>query len=486
MICSPYRLSRPDRYCRLLPPFQHSGNPEKVTANLEELARSMFREEPEPPPIKMLVDAVVKPPGPPAAAYTYFGQFIMHDLTFDDTPFRSAGVQEPEETVNYRTPRLDLDSVYGDGPFSSRHRHLYDGIRFLIGTSARNPTAALFDVPLIDDLPTVVDERNCENAILRQIHAMFLKLHNLAVDNLCDVYGDPEKLFQAARARVRWQYQWLVRHDFLPNVCDNMVYRAVVLRNHRLIHWPPGRFSIPVEFSQAAARFGHSLVRETYGLRPHVPTEQRRQGVDLGELFGSSRRRGSLPADKAVEWSHFIQSVEAPAKDLDTTLVNPFRNLPDDTIHSFVTSAMPHDPNMLAIRTLGRGAATRLPTGQQVRVALQPKAVLPVPPENAAWKKLRDLGFENETPLWFYILLEAEIQGGRERLGTIGSRLVAEVIEAALRHDPDSFLFQEGGQWTCPLWESSDNEKRLIQNLANLAVVIGLEQERKQPSINQV
>lgn len=470
MISPPYRVSRPDRYCRLLPPFQHPGDPKDVEDRLVELAKSMFRvSEERALQEARLAEAPVT--GPFSAAYTYFGQFIMHDLTFDDTPFRSAGIQEPEETVNYREPKLNLDSVYGSGPFGGADRHLYKGIRFRLGP-VRNHNRALFDVPLDRCWPVVADERNCENAILRQIHAMFLLLHNLAVDNLEKKAEQKDKkkrqeLFEAARDRVRWTFQWLVRYDFLPRICNLRVYKAVTSGCQRLIHWPPGSFSIPIEFSQAAARFGHSMVRSTYILR-NGGSE-----ISLWDLFGSVRRAGPLPATKAVGWSHFTQE---RARDIDTTLVNPFKRLPDETIHSYVTSPMPHEPHMLAVRTLCRGAAARLPTGQQLRVALQPKATIKFSNPNVEREKLlRKLGFEHETPLWYYLLLEAE-SWGKQRLGPIGSRIIAEVIDAALAHDRSSFLFQENEEWRRDL---SKDGTALIKHLSDLAVIVGLERKRQ-------
>jgi len=456
-----------------LPPFQHPGDPKDIKDRLEELAKSMFKARPPPPiPLAQPGNAAHTGQGRVAAAYTYFGQFIMHDLTFDDTPFRSAGLQEPDETINYRNPRLDLDSVYGNGPFSVVHRHLYDGVRFRLGP-VRNPNGAFFDVPLMGCFPAVADERNCENAILRQIHAMFLLLHNLAVDKL-EEKGNQKgrreqlKLFEAARARVRWTFQRLVRHDFLPKVCDVRIYKVVIIEGQRRIHWPPGRFSIPVEFSQAAARFGHSMVRSGYILRKKPVTEE----ALLGELFGSTRRVGPLPGRKAVEWAHFANAQKTPAKEMDTRLVNPFADLPDEVIHPFITSPMPHEPHMLAVRTLCRGAATRLPTGQQLRVALQPNSTIDV--SGPAQKLLRKLRFEHETPLWYYVLLEAE-SAGKLHLGPIGSRIIAEVIEAALLHDPDSFVFQENEEWRRDLLVKDRGGKaKPIKELSDLAVVVGL------------
>jgi hypothetical protein len=478
MISPPYSLSRPDRYCRLLPPFRHSGDPKKVTGRLKQLAESMYLTTPVPEALAAL-PAVPDSGGPIApVAYTYFGQFIMHDLTYDDTPFRSAGHREPEKTVNHRTPRLDLDSVYGDGPFSSKHHHLYNGVYFRLG-EIKNRNEAEFDVPLDNnDLPMIADERNCENAIMRQVHVMFMRLHNLMVKKLDNGRISDKTLFEAARTRVRWQFQWLVRENFLPLVCEAAVCEAVTKKNQRLVHWPAGRFSIPVEFSQAAARFGHSMVKATYTLTK-PPGNVHPVDVPLTSLFIKPGRKGPIDPDHAVEWYHFTSS-RRTAQEIDTLLVDPLSRVPDESIDPFVTSPMPHEPHMLALRTLCRGAATKLPTGQQVRVALEPGAVLRVPDTNLAWPRLHKLGFANETPLWYYILLEAETNGKRVRLGTVGSRLVVEVIEAALLHDPGSILSQGSGAWEPPDWTIDGKQQRIL-NLYRLAIVVGLEPEHPEP-----
>ncbi len=455
MISPPHRLSAPTRYCRLLPAFQYAKGPHNVEQRLNRLAESMFEKNGAAAPATEF---------PLAAAYTYFGQFITHDLTFDGTAFRDAGQAEPEETINGRTPALDLDSIYGDGPGSANHGHLYDGISFRIG-AARTARGALFDVPLIDNFPAVADSRNCENAMLRQIHAMFLLLHNAAVQKRIGS-GPVGRVFESARALVRWQFQWLVRNDFLLRVCKREIYQAVIVDEDRRIVWPPGCFSIPVEFSQAAARFGHSMVRSKYRM-----TERGRE-VSLGELFGSTHRPGALASEMAVDWSHFMRPRSENSMLIDTHLVDPLLHLPDDSIHPFVVSPGPHEPHALALRTLSRGAATKLPTGQQLRDALDPTAV--IPEESEGWKNARACGFARDTPLWYYLLLEAEVNERGLTLGAVGSRIVAEVIEASLRHDPESFLFQNDGAWAPSKWKTPDGTVSPIRNLAELATVVGL------------
>lgn len=469
MICSPYSLSRPDRYCRLLPPFYYPGDREDIEDRLLELAQSMFPATPKSDaivPMIEMADPTVE--GLPAAAYTYFGQFIMHDLTFDDTPFRAAGLREPADTINFTTPRLDLNSVYGDGPGSETHGHLFNGDRFEIGAVLSSITNVPFDVPLTrNDQPAVADPRNCENAIVRQIHAMFLLLHNLVVDNLRES-ARPTNVFNSARCHVRWIFQHMVRHDFLPNVCNNKVCFSVT-RGSRALHWPWGHFSIPVEFSQAVARFGHSMVRENYRL------QERSDPVDLSVLLESARGKGALAKELVVDWQHFLRSQSQASDFIDTTLVSPLAKLPNASIHPFVNSPMPHEPHMLALRTLCRGARTGLPTGQQMRMAVAPGAIIREPKEgDFPWKKLEDLGFENDTPLWYYTLLEAQINETGRRLGIVGSRIVAEVIEASLQHDPGSFFYRRDGVCPDKSWAGENGFNGKIRDLLDIAMAVGL------------
>src|SRR5436190_5575913 len=67
-----------------------------------------------------------------SAGYTYLGQFIDHDLTFD--PASSLERQnDPDGLVDYRTPRFDLDSVYGRGPDDQPYLYRSGGLRMLLG-----------------------------------------------------------------------------------------------------------------------------------------------------------------------------------------------------------------------------------------------------------------------------------------------------------------------------------------------------------------
>jgi hypothetical protein len=415
---------------------------------------------------------------------TYFGQFVDHDLTLDTTPLREAGWSKPIHTINHRTPWLDLDHLYGDGPCSSRHHHLYesDDASFRLGHSPYGGEP--FDVPFTyEGRLALADARNGENIILRQIHAMFLKLHNVAVRDLPKNLP-PRERFDRARDRVRWQYQRLVRNWYLLEICHQEVYDAVFEDGDRRIDWSQNGFAIPVEFSVAAMRFGHSMVRATYKLR--------RGGKDheLPKLFGGQNNRALDPSLK-INWDFFSSSdATAEANPIDTTMAEPLFELPDEHIDLYVRTPMPHPPPALALRTLTRGAAIRLPTGQQVRDALGEDDIPRTPGGGAGdpWKPLRAAGLVEDTPLWYYILLEAQLgpglAGGMRptrkigglgaTLGNLGSRLVAEVIAASLQEDPTSFVRRRGPTWPGEPWTTPDGKQIKVESLADVAKVVGV------------
>ena len=70
------------------------------------------------------------------AGYTYLGQFVDHDLTFDTTSSLKPLSEDPlqPDPSNLRSPRFDLDCVYGSGP--SDQPYMYEGAKLLYGKSA--------------------------------------------------------------------------------------------------------------------------------------------------------------------------------------------------------------------------------------------------------------------------------------------------------------------------------------------------------------
>ena len=196
------------------------------------------------------------------AFFTYLGQFLDHDMTLDTLPLPTTFV-DPTTIPNSRDPRLNLDSVYGGGP--EANPELYEADRKHLKVNDR-------DLPRnLDGSAILVEGRNDENQVIAQIHVAFLRAHNRLIDKGHNL--------EHARNLMRWRYQWLVVHEFLPEVLDAGVY-ADVFRSDGSIETrfydPKLAFKavMPVEFSVAAYRFGHSQVRRAYRITEGGPFVQ--------------------------------------------------------------------------------------------------------------------------------------------------------------------------------------------------------------------
>jgi len=312
-----------------------------------------------------------EPESLPYAGYTYFGQFVDHDLTKDKASLDEAMVWAPEENRNHQTPFLDLDHLYGNGPFHPVDKRLYEpGDVRLRRSPANGQAGGRFDVATDDaGVPLVADDRTVDNIILRQITAVFVHLHNCAVEQWRTSFEkDLPGLFERARLQTTWQYQWLICEDFLGQILDYSTYKNVFRQHRPLIKWD--RFSIPVEFSTAAMRFGHSAVREQYTLS---------QGNDknLRAIFDPELHGKALPADYEIDWGFFFQgasSVVTPLpvnalvmRPIDARISESLHHIPSPTKRLYNPASKkandllpPGALDSLPVRTLFRGAALGL------------------------------------------------------------------------------------------------------------------------------
>jgi hypothetical protein len=374
------------------------------------------------------------------AGYTYFGQLVNHDLSFD--PVSSLQLRnDPAGVEDFRTPRFDLDMVYGGGPEDMPYLYAQDrrsGGELLLVGDGRAQFGNRFarqDLPRnAEGRALIGDPRNDENAILTQLHLAFLRFHNRVVSDLRDgghaAYwaGGEGELFGEAQRIVRWHYQWVVAHDFLPRVLPAGLVEGLLAQKRpaRLVF--DGAPFMPAEFSAAAFRFGHTLVRPSYQLNDRT-REVRLFGAgsdpaDASHLGGFR----PLPARLVADWSRFLELSPAappqPARRLDTRLPAPLTSLPAGV------GPPGSAGRSLAWLNLTRGNAMGLPSGQDVAEAL---GALPLPPD-----ALRLAGAP--APLWYYVLTEAATLGEGRRLGPAGASIVAETVAALLRADPASFV----------------------------------------------
>jgi hypothetical protein len=399
------------------------------------------------------------------AGYTYLGQFITHDITFDPTALQGA-LTDPSSLMNFRTPCLDLDSVYGSGPAADPYLYQRrDRDLFLIGRTSekRGPVNESIPPSLPFDLlraangyAIIGDPRNDENIIIAQLHLLFLRFHNKVVEDLRNGTIPRKSLsrpiFEEARELVTWHYQWIVLNEFLPLFLDH--HQLAEALGRRCFYNPVDGLFIPVEFSAAANRFGHSMVRNAYdynrvfrfpknGVQPPGTVLAR-----LNLLFRFTGASGPgdtvpIPSEWIIDWRRFFP-LDRNVQVISSRLINPF-------ISNFFHEIPPPPPppfNSIVIRNLLRGRSFGLPSGQSVALhmgfhPLSESDIASGPDGEVAARR----GFHIESPLWYYVLKEAEIQGKGERLGQVGSRIVAEVLIGLLENDINSYVVRNPN-WT--------------------------------------
>lgn len=469
------------------------------------------------------------------AGYTYFGQFIDHDITRDGTAgaVQDVAELEPDQILQIRSPRLDLDSLYGE--FGGRDESFFDPqdpmlfkigmtepLPGFLGTGPNDPVADSHpnDLPRVlfgKDLgrPLIGDDRNDENLIVSQLHLVFLKFHNKVIGVLRQQGNASPRLFTQARELVTRHYQWLVLDDFVRRLSHGPVFEeifgvktladlAAPVRLNPLFFRITGYETppMPLEFSVATYRLGHSMIRARYSWNrffqgnPSSPPPGTLGAASLEQLFAFTNTSGglgkpdnvsaapanefvALPSNWIVDWrrlfdfakvaGHVANPAGVPlnvAKKIDTRLAPPL-------------AALPGGGSNLAVRNLIRGARLGLPCGQDIAALMYAAGglgkdengveIVPLIPQdivkvvtpqgdavlladNAA---IREHEFDVKTPLWFYILREAELLGG-EHLGPVGSRILIETFVGLIRasvtsifnaeHEPAGSGFAPAGQ----------------------------------------
>lgn len=383
------------------------------------------------------------PDGTLPAAYTFFSQFIDHDITLD-VRSNLHGDELPTADIthlpNLRSASLDLDCVYGLGPEAMPF--LYDQSqpgRMLVGNDVNEN-----DLPRNSDGRALIgDPRNDENIFVAQLQLLFLRFHNRRIVG---------RTFEEAQEDVRYHYQWLVLNDFLKRVCDPTIF-SYVQGEIASGNYPKcsllddcHRICMPVEFSVAAYRFGHTLVRSVYPANGEYPV------IDLfDERFGTEGF-SAVPPRLTVDWRYLLDVEEChpyvKSKAMDHLLADELIRMPDPIVGRFASE----NDRSLAFRNLLRGYVLGLPSGHRVAHAIKDKGY-PVDPDAdlcfhdiPGWpcldKKLREK-LEHHTPLFFYLMREAGVLGGGQRLGPVASAILLEVFGNMLLNC-DSFLKKDG------------------------------------------
>lgn len=482
---------------------------------IDELGDAMI----DQPPVDTTGDSSIPP------IYTYWGQFIDHELTartdldtslsviFGDPASLTAA--DPGDVIsvltNRRTPNFELDGIYGS--LTSPADADRDRYQRNYATALRQPNSALMrtgmntdigfttpplnGVSLARDLPRlhqidpavlstlddpdltnanpelalIGDPRNDENLIVSQFHTALLHFHNAVVQWLQandSVAGEtPDQLFERARKIVQWTFQWLVVNDYLKTICIPQIVELVLAEEapfYTAKFQQLNKLFMPLEFSVSAFRFGHSMIRGTYDYNRNFGRgAQFLDQATLVQLFEFTGGGGfplpagaqSLPSNWIIEWDRFTD-FNAPvngdglperfARRIDTHLAEPLGDLlkeGNDLQNGFDFKTL---SKQLARRNLRRSLILSLPTGQALAqtFGLTPLTTgeLRMGLDLRMQSALERGKFLENTPLWFYLLREAEIIGGNS-LGMLGSRVVAETMIGSLINDNNSYLSQD-------------------------------------------
>jgi hypothetical protein len=361
--------------------------------------------------------------GNTSAGWPIFGQFVAHDITADRSILRDHA--NTTELRNARSPQLNLECLYGDGP--TGHPFLYqrdDPAKFLLGVDGvdlqRNA----------DGIAVIGDPRNDSHMLMSQLHLAMLKAHNAFVDEARRMGTANDHVFDYAARQLRWHYQWLVLNHFLPTLVGHELANQVVREGPQWFRPEHGGF-IPLEFADAAYRYGHSQIRHRYQLNLKT---------DPVPLFPDLLGFRVVPAERAIDWTLFFDSPgKAPAqraKKIDGKLVRALIELPV----AVTGECEIEDYHSLAVRDLQRGQGVGLPSGEAVA------RYIGANPLSAEQIGISSTGWRGETPLWFYILREADACTGGHRLGPVGGRIVTEVLVGLIDADATSFR-QSTQEW---------------------------------------
>ncbi len=467
------------------------------------------------------------------AAYTYFAQFVNHDLSapvggmledvsaipnavtighdelFAGKIWRGQSGDILDHFQNEHLHPLNLSSLYGEGPFgedgqppADECRQMYDaaGLHFKLGKTCdvtdsfssltdKDPAQVQRvqdapDIPRETDpaktpKPLIGDRRNDGNLILSQMHLALMLFHNKAVDALGQQFADPQARFAAARRLVTRHYHWCILHDFLPRILSQTVLNQIQPYGAA----GPVLTEVPLEFTTAAYRFGHSMVSGSYDYNPNFGKEAMiNTSAALGDLISFTTRMGmgglgahcAVPNHWVVDWDRLTDPNRmglSQAEMIDTKFAKEMM----DAAH------MNRDGmGSIISRNLARGFHRRVPFGQvlagacgvEVLTGDQIREVMPNKlahdPEHGELAHEKLLIILTETPAWLYFLCEARILEGGKRLGPTASHIIAQTFIGLMRRDEQSILGAAGRSWTPAQSPLTTADRRPIATLRDL------------------
>jgi hypothetical protein len=412
------------------------------------------------------------------AGYVYFGQFVDHDLSFDDKSDQMPmGATMAEEEYARRSPALDLDSLYGFDPEQVKQtpvgKFIYepDGIRLRLDKTVSESSGLILSrgpkakAEYGNDLPrgfdpqrrqkaAIVDPRNDENLVVAQTHVSFIKFHNAVVKWL-EAKGETDNLFEKARTIVVQHYQWIILTDYLPKIIDEHILEDVLVNGCKHLIFEAGEDAfMPIEFSVGAYRLGHAMVNELYNWNDifQSPEDgdswQAHLFRDLFTFTGSAIApmlgQNNILSSWIIDWTRFYKFDFPDVK--STSPINFARKIGPSVVRPLM--GLPQMPNetanyltRLPVRSLLRGRLLGLPAGQCIARRINEAILTEDEIADGDHKEVLELfGLHKLTPLWYYVLKEAELRADGKHLGPVGSRILAETFVGLMKPSRFSIL----------------------------------------------
>lgn len=431
--------------------------------------------------LKCIINAMLEPGGKIpkssiSAGYTYFGQFLAHDITFSAKPSKKK-LSKKGKLNSLNTPKLNLDLLYGGGPathpyiysqniekdyfFHLKKKKFKEKISLQTFDDKNESTLVkgsfrIWDVPRKKGVALIPDPRNDEHILLSQLHTAFLLSHNNIISG--SKIKNVVERFKRTKKKLVHHYHWLIINDYLKKFIKQDLIDDLISGKKTALYNPHKMPFIPIEFSAAAFRFGHSLVRNSYSFNRIYPLPNVKKESFLALLEDNIN---------FVDWRNFFQSKSLNPKKSSflnkAKIISPWlvSNLEDFPItNKFFRQSKIVGEN-LARLNLKTGFDLELPSGQSIAHALH------LPENEILQVDIKNLPcyYRDNTPLWLYILYEAYSLEKGQKLGPVGERIIAEVIIGIIKSNPNSYLN------TKPSW--SPKQDSIVQFLKNAGVYKG-------------
>lgn len=455
------------------------------------------------------------------AGYTYLAQLVAHDMVQSVASVDAIGEHEGVPR-NMRRAGLVLDTIYGAGPLMSPMAYASEGrkpmgqrrIRLRL-SKARLPkddtggspyrdlprvTSPIYDRTPSGDLRAlndfdwgtlaklrstyfenalINDPRNDDNLFVSQLTVAFHLLHNALVADVADRQDDlPARLqpksdlhrFRIARQLAVCAYRRVVRHDLLKHLLIPPVHAQFeqAFDAQAQPSAPADDHRMPVEFSHAAFRFGHAMVRPHYRINDQLldfsgggVQGDKRGTISLKNALDATsndRLRTLVPFDRHwwVEWRHFFRFPGLDHEPQFARHIAPYMEgemARDDLVAHFDQAEKGGLPFRDVVRSVEIGTQTVASLYREVELrGLSAPNGLQDPEVRRdlirTWLLQEgDLGFteaelvslSENPPLAFYVLFEAAVEAGGRTLGTLGSTIVADTLYRELARSRHAF-----------------------------------------------